>query len=395
MSTTEQSETTQARPVPPDNTLLGRAVAAATGPTTPGRSGSTMLRHLLIAVVLVLVTMGLTYLLPSYRNYQLATTMLYLCVTAGLTVLVGLNGQISLGHGAIMAVGAYTTGFTQNYLGARFVNPPPPDAVGFGAVETVQGWTIFASILAGVLAGLLAGVLIGLAAARLRGPYLAGVTLAVAVIVPGITTSFDAFNGDQGIRVGIPPNGLPGLLRGDQWQVLITLSAAAIVMVLLANLINSRVGRNFRAVRDDEVSAQLSGIHVARTQVVAFVVSAATAGLAGALFTFLTANAQPGTFGLNLSLYLVLAIVLGGLGSLAGAVWGALFLVVVPYLTEQLPHLFSAPPDIAQKLTGNLPLAIFGLALIVVTILAPGGIQNLVRRFSGWLRGAVRRPASE
>jgi len=392
MSTTEQ--TTAATPAPPASTLLDRAVAAQP-PNRFGRGGSTLLRHATIALVVGVLVIGLTFLFPSFRNYQLATMLAYLMATSGLTVLIGLNGQISLGHGAIMAVGGYTTCFVQNALyAAGFTNEGDPNDP--FATATAAQWTIVISLAAGVIAAIIAGAIIGVAAARLRGPYLAGVTLAVAVIVPGITTTFEVFNGDQGRRVDVPPKplGLPASFSTEQWQAWVALVGAIVVLVILANLIHSRFGRSFRAVRDDEVAAQLSGIHVARTQIIAFVVSAATAGLAGSMLVFLVRNAQPGTFGLLLSLYLVLAIVLGGLGSLAGATWGALFIVAVPYLTEQMSKSFHMGPGLTQKLTGNLPLAVFGLALIVVTIAAPGGIQNLVRRINAWLRGRVRRPAS-
>jgi branched-chain amino acid transport system permease protein len=348
---------------------------------------STLVRHAAVTAVVVAVVMGLTFQLPPFQNYQLATLMAYLCALIGLNVLIGLNGQLSLGHGAIMAVGGFSMGFTQNAL------------VDAGFVDTkafALGWTILVSLTAGVLAAIVAGGLIGLAAARLRGPYLAGVTLAVAVVVPGITALFDVFNGDQGIRVEVPrkPAGLGRAFANEQWQAWVALFAVALVGLLMANLIRSRYGRMFKAVRDDEVAAQLSGIHVARTQVVAFVVSSAAAGLAGGVFVFLVKNAQPGAFSLTLSLYLVLALVLGGLGSISGAIWGALFLIFVPYLTERFTSSLHLSPALQLKVNGNLPLAIFGLALIVVTIIAPGGIQALVRRLGAWLRGVVRRPAS-
>ncbi len=189
------------------------------------------------------------------------------------------------------------------------------------------------------------------------------------------------------------PDALGTAFTAGQWWAWVSVLACALALILLANLMVSRVGRIYRAVRDDEVAAQLSGIHVARTQVNAFVVSSATAGLAGAVFVLINTNAQPGMFGLTLSLFLVLAIVLGGLGSLAGGLWGSIFLVAVPYLTEQFAHGLQLNPALQQKLAGNLPLAIFGIALIVVTILAPGGIQNLVRRLAAWVRGQIRRPA--
>ena len=394
MSTTERAQ--QAQPAPAAATLLGRAVAAARKPTDPGSRGSTLVRHLTVAVILLAVGIWISYFLPTFRAYQLSLVMVYIAVCAGLTVLIGLNGQISLGHGALMAVGAYATGFTQNFLADRFTNPPPPGATGFNRVPTVQSWTIFASMTVGVLAALVAGLIVGLAAARLRGPYLAGATLAVVGIVPAVTTTFEVFNAGQGIRVkpAPAPAGLSGMLNSsDQWKLWVGMGLVAIVMVLLANLIHSRVGRNFQAVRDDEISAQLSGIPVARTQVVAFIVSAGTAGLAGGLLVYLQGNAQPGAYGVVLSLYLVLAIVIGGLGSLMGAAWGALFLVAIPYLTEWFTHEIHASQELQQKLLPNLPLLVFGLTLIIVTILAPGGIQNALRRLWTWGVGAVRRPA--
>jgi branched-chain amino acid transport system permease protein len=393
MSTTEQAasdRSAQDRPVPPPSTLLGRAIGAAAPSGGPIGRWPTLLRNFLITAVCVVLVMALTFTLEPFRNFQLAYVLAYLSALIGLNVLIGLNGQLSLGHGALMAVGGYSMGFTQNAL----VDAGYVDARAFAL-----GWTVLISLAVGVVAATLAGLLIGLAAARLRGPYLAGVTLAVAVVVPGLATVFSAFNGDQGIRVSVPrkPTGLSRTLgasfTNEQWQAWVALFAVGVVALLMANLIRSRYGRMFRAVRDDEVAAQLSGIHVAKTQVTAFVVSAATAGLAGGVFVFLVKNAQPGFFSLNLSLYLVLALVLGGLGSISGAIWGALFLVIVPFATEQLSRGLHVPADLELRLIGNLPLAIFGLALIVVTIIAPGGIQALVRRVGAWLRGLVRRPA--
>jgi branched-chain amino acid transport system permease protein len=394
MSTTEQRDQVEPRPAPARSTLLGRALAASP-PAVLGREGSTLLRHLTLAAAGVAAVMALTYVLPPFRNYQLSLVLMYLIATAGLTVLIGLNGQLSLGHGAIMAVGGYTAAFVQRLLYDRGVVTPPAPGSGRLASPTAAGWTILVSIPAGVVVAILAGLLIGVAAARLRGPYLAGVTLAIGVTVPAITSTFAVFNGDQGLRVPVPrrPDALGATNTAGQWWAWVALFACAIALVLLANLIASRVGRVYRAVRDDEVAAQLSGIHVARTQVNAFVVSSATAGLAGAVFVLINTNAQPGMFGLTLSLYLVLAIVLGGLGSVAGGLWGSIFLVAVPYLTEQFTHSLHVNPSLQQKLAGNLPLAIFGVALIVITILAPGGIQNLVHRLVVWVRGQIRRPS--
>lgn len=311
------------------------------------------------AVVLIV---ALTYLLPPFRNYQLATVGAYLCVTAGLTVLTGLNGQLSLGHGALMAAGAYPVALVQESLAGR------------------GQWTLLVAVLTGVVVATAAGAVVGLAAARLRGPYLAGLTLAVAVVVPAITSTFDrTFNSDQGLSVYVdpPPLALGATFPYERWQAWLSWAGALLTMLLLALLTRGRFGRALRAVRDDEAAARLAGVHVARTQVLAFVVSSACAGLGGALFAVLAQSVSPGAFPLSLSLFLVMAIVIGGLGSLAGAVWGAVLLVALPALTQSVTEGIDVSPAVAQRLAGNLPLALFGVTLIVVMLAAPGGLASL------------------
>jgi branched-chain amino acid transport system permease protein len=311
------------------------------------------LRHLTVTIAGASALVGLTYLLDPFRNYQLATAAAYLCATAGLTLLIGLNGQVSLGHGALMATGAYT-------------------------VALLPSGMLLLSVVAAVLVATLAGAVVGVAAARLRGPYLAGVTLAVTMVVPAVTTMADAvFHGDQGLSVAAPP--APLWVAPERWQAWQAIAAAAVTLFVLANLLRSRFGREWRAVRDDEVAAQLAGIPVARTQVLAFVVSAACAGLGGAMFAVLAQSVSPSTFSLTLSLYLLLAVVVGGLGSL-----GALLLVLLPDAIHSVTDGLPLGPDLAQRLTGNLPLAVFGLTLVLVVLAVPGGLQGLLVR-------AVRR----
>jgi ABC-type branched-subunit amino acid transport system permease subunit len=237
----------------------------------------------------------------------------------------------------------------------------------------------------------LAGAVVGVAAARLRGPYLAGVTLAVTMVVPAVTTMADpVFHGDQGLPVAVEP--APLWTTPERWQAWLAIGAAAVTLFVLANLLRSRFGRAWRAVRDDEVAAQLAGIPVARTQVLAFVVSAACAGLGGAMFAVLAQSVSPSTFSLTLSLFLLLAVVIGGLGSLAGAAWGALLLVLLPDAIHSLTDGLPVGPDLAQRLNGNLPLAVFGLTLVVVVMAVPGGLQGLVTRTSRRLRLVKIRP---
>ncbi|WIM95857.1 branched-chain amino acid ABC transporter permease [Actinoplanes oblitus] len=304
-------------------------------------------------VIGALLVVLLTYTLPPFRNYQLATIGAYFTVTAGLTVLTGLNGQLSLGHGALMATGAYTFALTQN----RWLHTP-------------------VSFVAAILVTTLAGVVIGLAAARLRGPYLAGLTLAVAVVVPSVTSTFDeTFNSDMGLSVALDPP--PGTIPMERWQAWLCWTGALVTVLSLATLVRGRFGRDLRAVRDDETAARLAGVDVARTKVLAFVVSAACAGLAGALFAVLAQSVSPGAFPLTLSLFLVMAIVIGGLGRLVGALLGAVLLVALPALAQS-----AGESSGSQHLEGNLALVVFGVVLVVVMLAAPGGLASI--RFNLW-----------
>ncbi|MBQ0904463.1 branched-chain amino acid ABC transporter permease [Micromonospora sp. U21] len=345
-----------------------REPAGASERPVDRRRGSTLLRHLAFALAAGLLLVGISYAVEPFRNFQLATVAAYLCATAGLTVLTGLNGQLSLGHGALMATGAYTVAFCQNAFADRGMT---------------GGWLLPLSLGAAILSTVVVGAVVGVAAARLRGPYLAGVTLAVAVVVPALAVTFDGvFNGEQGLSVPVepPPASLGPYFPYERWQLWLAGAATLLALLLLANLIRSRFGRTFRAVRDDEVAARLAGIHVARTQVLAFVVSAATAGLGGALLAVLAQSVSPGAFSLTLSLFLLMAVVIGGLGRLTGALWGAVLLVALPDLTHSATELLTLSPAVAQRLEGNLPLAIFGVTLIVVMIAAPGGVQGLLSR---------------
>jgi branched-chain amino acid transport system permease protein len=303
---------------------------------------------LLLVIAGAIIVVALTYILPPFRNYQLATIGAYFCVTAGLTVLTGLNGQLSLGHGALMATGAYTLALWQNKFDL-----------------------LLPGIALAVLVTTVVGGIIGLAAARLRGPYLAGLTLAVAVVVPSITSTFDkTFNSDQGLSVALDPP--PGVIPVEQWQAWICWAGALLTVLVLAYLVRGRFGRDLRAVRDDETAAKLAGVGVARTQVMAFVVSAACAGLAGALFAVLAQSVSPGAFPLTLSLFLLMAIVIGGLGRLTGALIGAVLLVALPSVAQSI-----AEDAGSQHLEGNLALTFFGVVLVLVMLAAPGGLAAL------------------
>jgi branched-chain amino acid transport system permease protein len=358
--------------------VAGRG-GGAPGPDGKGRLSrvrlpkQTLVRNLLLALAFGVLLYLLSESISSFNNLRLATIAYYFAALAGLTVLTGLNGQISLGHGALMAVGAYSTAI----------------------LTSRTGFPLGAALLASAAITAVVGVAVGAAASRLRGPYLAGATLAFAIGLPGLADKYpSAFGGENGISVAppTPPASLGLTFPLERWEAWIACLCALIVFVVLANLLRSRVGRAFRAVRDDEVAAQLSGLNVARTQVLAFVVSAACAGVAGGALVVVTQLAAPGAFQLSLSLALLTGIVLGGLGSLAGALWGAIALVYLPQWSDDLAHSIS----LSNNVQSNLPLALYGIVLIGVIVAAPQGIQGALRGLARMASARLRKnPTTE
>lgn len=331
---------------------------------------STFGRHALLAVAGLVAVTAVLELTSPFVNFQLATMAYYAIAAVGLTVLTGLNGQISLGHGALMAVGAYTTA-----LLVEAETLPLLLIMGVAAVVTVA-----------------VGAVVGAAAARLHGPYLAGATLALAVAVPAFAIYFDELlGGEQGLRIDAPEvpvwfldavyflsatdAGTEKYLAYLGWVTLI------VVMVLLANLTAGRLGRVWRAVRDDEVAAELAGIRLGRVRVLAFVVSAACAGLAGAVLGVVVRLAAPTGFSIVLSLGLLTAVVIGGLGSLPGALLGSAVLVFLPPAARDLGIAAGLDDTRAAQLA---PL-VYGVVLVLVILLAPSGVAGLFRKLT-WRR---------
>jgi branched-chain amino acid transport system permease protein len=325
----------------------------------------TLLRSLGLVLIGGLVLLLLSELFGQFNDLQLATGAYYFMVLAGLTVLIGVNGQISIGHGGFMAAGAYTV--------ALLVGK--------------EGWALLPALVAAAAATAVIGLLVGVAATRLRGPYLAGVTLAFAIGLPGLAEKFSGlFGGDNGLTINppVPPAGLGANFPLERWEAWIACIGALVVFFVLYNLLHSATGRRMRAVRDDEIAASLCGLHVGRTQTFTFVVSAACAGLGGGMLTVVLQLATPEAFPLQLSLSLLTAVVLGGLGSLSGAIWGAALLVLLPGWSTDLSHSFS----LSQNVAANLQLGIYGVILIAAMLVWPSGIQGGLQAV--WRRLAPR-----
>ena len=313
---------------------------------------SPLLRILGAALLGAVIVVILSIKLNAFRDYQIAEIAVYVTAIAGLTILTGLSGQISLGNGAFMAIGAYTTALMLAHL----------------------GWPFVAVLVVAAVASAATGAIVGVAAARLRGPYLAGVTLMLGVALPFLAYVYPStLGGDQGLNVVYTqPAFLGANFPLTRWQAWISSAVALVVLVLLANLGRSRVGRNWRAVRDDEVAAALAGINVAQARILAFVVSAACAGLAGALLAVITALVAPGAFTITLSIALLTGAVIGGLGTLLGAIWGSLVIVLVPtYATD-----VATSHGLSTTVASNIPVAAYGVVLILVMLIFPQGIQG-------------------
>ncbi|NEK84319.1 branched-chain amino acid ABC transporter permease [Blastococcus saxobsidens] len=347
------------------------STAGANAPSATAKAGrsflpqSTLPRHLLVLALSAVFAVVLLEVSSPYQNSQIATLSYYAIAAGGLTVLTGMNGQISLGHGALMAAGAYTTAL---FLDADEPLPLP------------------LILLASVVVATAVGALVGVAAARLHGPYLAGATLALAVGLPGLAIYFhDIFGGEQGMRVRAPqaPDAFESFIEtvsgnaasSTKWLAYVGVICLLITYFFLANLVRSRIGRTWRAVRDQEVAAELAGINLGAWRVLAFVVSAAAAGLAGGVLAIVVRLAAPSGFTLVLSLALLTAIVIGGLGSLLGALLGSALLVFLP------PFVTNLGADFGLNGTEAAQLApfVYGVVLIVAMIFAPAGFVGTIR----------------
>ena len=432
--------------------------------------GARFLSHLAIVFVIWAALMRINDGIDPLMSYYLALAAMYATAMFGMVILVGLSGQVSLGNGALMAIGGYVFALT---------------SLNWQTVP-ILGWQwnpIWSMIFAG-FGGLAVGLLIGWIGARLRGPYLAGLTLGIAVGIPAIATRFpEIFGGETGLMLTVPypaggyaptvesasideaplaevpleqapldevpleqapleqapldtetagagdmltadnfpsaesspaagdmltadnfpsaesspsalalpsesalPNDIDPTAAGDallagsafvleRWQASLAVTAACIIGFLALNLVRGRQGRIWRAVRDDEVAAAVSGISPAGSKISAFVVSSFFAAIAGAVFAQILSYVGPGAFGLGLSLSLLVGVVLGGRASLGGAIIGGVLLVALPQLVFNIAGDRGWPANV----TDNAPNLVYGLLVVLVVLIAPGGILGSLK----------------
>ena len=268
----------------------------------------------------------------------------YTTLALGLSLIFGLGGVINLAHGAFYALGAYTTAIMID----RWDVPYP-----------------LTIVAAGVLC-LVAGFLFGIPALRLEGLYLALATFALALAIPQILKYFEHWTGgSQGIVLS-KPNAPWGLkLSPDQWLYFVTLGVLVALFVLARNLLAGRTGRAIVAIRDNPIAAQAMGVNTALYKSLTFGVSAAYTGVAGGLSALVIAFVAPDAFNVFLSITLLVGIVIGGLASISGALFGALFIQFVP--------------NWAQDISKAAPWAIYGVFLILFMYVMPRGIAGALR----------------
>lgn len=376
--------------------------------------------HTVLFVALWIVLTRVNVAVDPLMSYYLALAAMYATAMFGMVILVGLSGQVSLGNGALMAVGGYAFAVaTLNWQTVPLLGLP---------------WNAVWSVAFAALMGVLVGVVVGVIGARLRGPYLAGLTLGLAVGLPSIANRFpELLGGPQGLILPVPypeTETLPGtdtqaaddeaaldaalsdeaadedalaaflnspsaepspmasasaapadsggvvdvpvesLFVVEQWQASVAIAVACIVGFVALNLVRGRQGRVWRAVRDDPIAASVVGISPAQSKVTAFVVSSMFAALAGAVFAQILSYVGPGAYGVGLSLSLLVGVVLGGRSSLAGAVIGSILLVGLPNVVSSL----AEGRGWDSQVTANMPNLLYGLLLVAVVLIAPGGL---------------------
>ncbi len=287
------------------------------------------------------------FVFSSYHLFQLTMVVVYAIAILGMTVLTGINGQISLGHGAFYAIGAYTTGVLMT-------------------VWNVPYWATL-PVAAVVCAGF--GFLIGLPALRLGGLYLALTTFALAVAVPQVLKhkALEQWTGGvQGLVIDKPdpPFGLP--LNADQWLYLFTLAIGALIFLLAWNLARGRIGRAMMAIRDHALAAEAMGINIALLKTRTFAVSAMCTGVAGSLGAIAIQFVAPDSFTVFVSITLFVGLVVGGVASIPGALFGAAFIEFIP--------------NIAEGVSKAAPGAVYGVILIACMYVMPSGVGGALAR---------------
>ena len=311
--------------------------------------------RIVIGLASVAFAIAPVFLFEGFHLFQLTMAVIAALAVLGLNLVTGFSGQISLGHGAFYAIGAYTTVLLIEHA----------------------GWSFWPTLPVSAAVCALVGFGVGFPALRLGGLYLALVTFSLAVAVPQILKhkSIEHWTGGvQGLFITKPepPAWLPVQLSADQWMYLVALTIAAVMFWLAWNLIHSRIGRALMATRDNPTAAEAMGMDIAMLKTRAFAVSAMVTGIAGSLSAAVVEFVAPDSFGFFVSITFFVGMVVGGVSSILGSIFGGLFVVFVP--------------NIAETISRAAPGVIYGIILIAFLFLLPDGVAGLVRRVAATLR---------
>ena len=322
--------------------------------SAPRQAGPAIGRAQVIGLaLLVIAACVLPFLVSNYRVFQFTLALVYAIALLGLNMLTGYNGQISLGHGAFYAIGAYTAAILMDKFGVPYWLTVP---------------------VAGVVC-LVAGFLFGLPALRLEGLYLALATFALGVAMPQLL-KFKGFEhwtgGVQGIVIikPDPPDWIS--ISQDRWLYFVVLAVLLLMFLFAWNLLRGRIGRAMVAIRDQPIAAQAMGVNTALVKSLTFGVSAMYTGVAGALGAIVIQFVAPDSFSIFLSITFVVGVVIGGLASISGAIFGAIFIQFIP--------------NVADQISKAAPWAIYGIFLIVFMYVMPTGVAGFIRIILGRLQ---------
>jgi branched-chain amino acid transport system permease protein len=315
-------------------------------------------RTVIFFALVLLAACALPLMVSNYRVFQFTLVLVYAIALLGLNLLTGYNGQISLGHGAFYAIGAYCAAILMDKFGVPY----------------------WATLPAAGAVCLVAGFVFGLPALRLEGLYLALATFALGVSMPQLLKYHHLekwTGGVQGIVIvkPDPPFGLP--LNPDQWLYYFTLAVMILMFALAWNLLRGRVGRALIAIRDHHTAAEAMGVNTALYKSLTFGVSAMYTGIAGALGAIAVQFVAPDSFNIFLSITFLVGIVIGGVASIPGAIYGALFIQFVP--------------NFADEISKAAPWAIFGIFLLGFVYVMPFGVAGAIRMLMARIAGRARK----
>ena len=294
----------------------------------------------------------------SYITYLINISMIAIIAAMGLNILTGYTGQISLGHAAFIAIGAYTSGI----------------------LTSTVGLTFWLALPAAGLVTAFFGMLVGIPALRLKGLYLIMATMAFSFIVEHVLVRWNSLtNGLSGMSVPYPSIGKFSIDDDTSYYYLL-LIVTILAVAFAKNLFRTRPGRAFIAIRDQHVAAKVMGINLTKYKVLSFIISSFYAGIAGSLYAHYLTSITPEHFSLMLSIEYIAMIIVGGMGSILGAIYGALFITLLPEILKTVADMIAQNVPVIERVVAlsffEIKNAAYGLVIILFLIFEPKGIYG-------------------